>query len=361
MTESSKKNRIIFIDLMRAIAVIQMVQGHTVDMLLANEFRTLDSPFFAVWFFLRGMTAPIFLFTAGIVFAYLFKLANKPFEENPRVKKGIKRFFLLVALGYLLRYPTYTIFDFSQVTQEQWTTFFAVDVLELIGFGILFVMILAYISEKFKLNDYLTYGMAAFIIFALSPIMESINWSNFLPVPVAGYFYSKTGSLFPLFPWSGYVVAGAVLGSYLAKNPMIFKTKKFSLNIGIIGIAFFISSFIIKFFEVKYNILNSDIIYMISLRLGFVLILNAAVSFISLKVKSIPRLIILVGRNTLLIYVVHLIILFGSAWNPGLNLLFEKSFNIWRSIGTALLMIIIMTGMVILVNKFKIRNKQLVT
>ena len=96
-------------------------------------------------------------------------------------------------------------------------------------------------------------------------------------------------------------------------------------------------------------------------RVGFVLVLNAIVSFIALKVEKIPQLLILVGRNTLLIYVVHLIILYGSAWNPGINFLWGKGFNEWLSVLAALIMIILMTLMVIGIHKLKIRNKELVT
>ena len=109
---------------MRAFAVLQMVQGHTTDVLLANSFRDLDNPFFALWYFMRGMTAPIFMFTAGTVFTYLFRLAKEPFANNPRVSKGIKRFLLLISLGYLLRYPTATIISFKPISQQSWNTFF---------------------------------------------------------------------------------------------------------------------------------------------------------------------------------------------------------------------------------------------
>src|SRR5512143_1782622 len=100
MTLSSKKNRIIFIDLMRAFAVLQMVQGHTTDVLLAGSYRSPDFPIYAAWLFMRGMTAPIFMFSAGTVFTYLFRLNHEPFKKNPRTKKGFKRVFLLVFLGY---------------------------------------------------------------------------------------------------------------------------------------------------------------------------------------------------------------------------------------------------------------------
>ena len=125
-----------------------MVQGHTVDALLAPEFRSEQYPVYLLWEFMRGMTAPIFMFTAGTVLTYLFRLVNEPFMHNPRVKKGFLRFLLLVSIGYLLRYPTYKIFDFSDVTKDRLDIFFAVDVLQLIGFGLLFVMMCAYIAEN---------------------------------------------------------------------------------------------------------------------------------------------------------------------------------------------------------------------
>lgn len=365
MTLSSKKNRIIFIDLLRAFAVLQMVQGHTVDVLLSNDYRSFDSILFSIWFFMRGMTAPIFLFTSGTVFTYLLRLAKEPFLKNHRVKKGVFRFLLLVGLGYLLRYPTATVVVFTNVTPEQWITFFTVDVLHLIGFGILFILLFAFISEKVGNKDTLVFSLGALFFFGLWPFAAQVNWTNYFPVPIAAYFYEKTGSLFPLFPWVGYLLCGAMLGSYLAKKPLIFRTSRFSLKLAIIG------SLLIFIFSVSKLIQNgsqnevvkylSDSYGLLALRVGFVLILNSIVSFVSLKLNSIPKLLVLIGRNTLLIYVVHLVLLFGSAWSPGIILLFDKSLNVWHTTASAILMIITMTIMVIAIHRLKIRNKELIT
>jgi len=365
MVRSEKKHRIIFIDLMRAFAVIQMVQGHTVDVLLAPEFRLEEFPAYFLWNFMRGMTAPIFMFTAGTVFTYLFRLVDLPFEQNPRVKKGFYRFLLLVGLGYLLRYPTYTIIDFSDVTKEHWDIFLAVDVLQLIGFGILFVLVCAFIAEKLKLSDMIVFIFVSLVFFLAAPFISKINWIEIFPQPVAGYFYSGTGSLFPLFPWAGYVILGGALGSYLAKNPLVFKTSMFSLNLAIFGFALiFVAAFSILLLENVFGLyFESDAfsIDTVVFRVGFVLVLNSLVSFISQKAESIPKIIILLGRNTLLIYVVHLMILYGSAWNPGLYQLFAGSFNISLTIIGALIMISAMISMVLLLSKFKFKNRQLVT
>ncbi len=364
MSQSSKKNRIIFIDLMRAFAVLMMVQGHTVDVLLSPDHRTMDSPFFAAWLFMRGMTAPIFMFTAGTVFTYLFRLADEPFRTNPRVKKGIKRFLLLVGLGYLLRYPSASLFDFSTVTDLSWQTFIQVDVLHLIGFGILFLVISAYIAEKAKLPDYIVFSLAGLSFFIIYPFVTNINWVGILPAPIAGYIYYGTGSIFPLFPWVGYVICGGVLGSYLAKNPLIFKTSKFSRMLAIWGMILIALFFVINLIEKEFygdpNMYDSYY-GLICLRVGFVLMLNGLISFLSIKINTIPRIIILIGRNTLLIYVVHLIILYGSAWNPGLIAAFGQSFDVFNTVGTALIMITLMVGMVVVIHKLKLKTKELVT
>jgi uncharacterized membrane protein len=364
MPHEEKKHRIIFIDLMRAFAVFQMVQGHTIDTLLADNFRNPDNLIYATWHFMRGLTAPIFMFTAGIVFTYLFRLVQKPFNENPGVKKGIKRGLLLIFLGYLIRYPTWTIFDFSYVSDYSMGVFLAVDVLQLIGFGLLAILLLLYISEKIKLNDYYNFTLVALLILLVSPMFFNIDWNSFLPQAIAGYFYTGTGSLFPFFPWAGYVIAGGVLGAYLAKHPKVFKSSKFSLWLAAIGFALIIVSIIIDYFSaLKGNeaVVNSATTSLIFFRVGAVLVLNAIVSYISLKVNSIPKLIILIGRNTLMIYVVHLLILYGSAWNPGLYGWIGKSFNGLQAVISAVVMFGLMILMVLLFNIFKIKNKQLVT
>jgi Predicted membrane protein len=364
MTTSSKKNRVVFIDLMRAFAVFMMVQGHTTDVVLADIYRDFNSPVYSFWNFMRGITAPIFLFTMGTTFSYLFKLNKHPFSSNPRVKKGIKRFFLLLGLGYLMRYPTFSVIYFNTVSPQEWQTFFVVDVLQLIAFGILAVLAVEYLSEKLKINDYILLSISAFIVFVLSPFFEKINWTNFLHPIIANYFYKGGGSFFPLFPWLCYVFCGAFLGNYLANNPMIFKTIRFSSQLAIAGLAFIAASLVGDFFEVL--ILGQSFLWttspnLVLFRLGLVLLLNAIVSVAALKIEKMPTIVILVGRNTLMIYVIHVVILYGSAWTPGFPKYLVRSLNLWQTVIMDALMITALGILVQLLHLLKIRNKSTVT
>lgn len=366
MREEKKKNRIIFIDLMRAFAVLMMVQGHTVDSLLADEYRTFDSLIYHFWFFMRGLTAPIFLFSAGTVFTYLLRNYESPFGENPRVKKGFKRFLLLLGLGYLLRYPTPYVVYFGNVTQQQWTTFFTVDVLHMIGFGLLFVLILSFLAEKFRIRDSVMYSTGTFVFFALYPFFMNIEWTRYLPVPLAAYFYQGTGSIFPLFPWAGYVIAGAVLGSYLAKNKGVFQTKRFSLNLALFGMLFLALSALGNWVELAlYNQSNfwTTSPNLVIFRLGVVLLLNSAVSYISITIENIPKLLIHLGRNTLPIYIVHLVILYGSAWTLGISYFFGHTFTVMGTVASAIIMLLLMVAMVqgFQIVKVKVKNRTLAT
>ncbi|MEW6653891.1 MAG: heparan-alpha-glucosaminide N-acetyltransferase domain-containing protein [Bacteroidota bacterium] len=350
------RERIVFIDLMRAFAVIMMVQGHTIDAFLADEYRTYDSFIYRFWVTLRGFTAPIFMVSSGVAFAYLFRSVDLPFNQNPRVTKGLMRFVILLLTAYLLRFPTYRMVDFSYVSNEQWHIFFTVDALHLIGIGILLILFFSYLSEKMKINEYWIYSLAAAFFFMVWNVTEYINWANYLPIPFAAYFYSGTGSLFPVFPWAGYVLAGALLGSFLAKNPGVYKTKKFNKELTSVGLTFLSAAAIISFIQ-SYFIGNkyffTDNSFVILLRLGVVALLISSLSIFATSVKKIPLLVQEVGRYTLIVYAVHIIILYGSAWIPGFAMFWPKSLNLAWSILAAAAMIALMGYMVHLIHKYK--------
>lgn len=360
MTFSAKKSRVIFLDLIRAFAVLMMVQGHTVDVLLADYYRDLENIFYSAWQFNRGMTAPLFLFTSGITFTYLFRLHREPFLKNPRFIKGVKRAALLIFLGYLLRYPTNTIVIFDEVTEYQWRVFFTVDVLHLIGFGLLFLLLILFIAEKTKQRDWVIF--TAFIVtnLTLHPFFENIEWSSFMHPAFAGYFYRKSGSNFPLFPWLSYVFAGGMLGGYLAQHPEVFKTFKFTYRTFLIGVSLIAISMLGLLFERL--VIGTDTFWTTSpmltlLRFGIVMLIISAFVFAARKMETIPRIVILLGRNTLLIYVVHLVILYGSPWNLGVIAIANHSFTLLNTFLTVILMWSLMIVMVYLLNRFQIRNK----
>lgn len=350
-----KKTRILFLDLLRIFAVVMMVQGHTFDALLSETYRTPESLLFNIWFNLRGFTAPLFIFTAGAVFAYL--LFDENFNLNKtRLKKGIKRAFLLIVLGYFLRYPTYKIFFFDGVSSSQWETFFAVDALHLIGFGLSAVGMLSILSSKFKFNPALVFSFFAVLLFSLSPFVNNINWISFLPLPLAAYLTRDYGSLFPLFPWLGYIFTGAAIGSYLSRKPLIIKTKVFIIYSGVISISLYGMSFFIN------NILYNSFIYiegysLILSRLSFIFLLVSFFMLFSSGKKQLPFSLNLIATNSLWIYVFHLIAVYGWVFSPGLSKFYFQSLNFTETLILFLTIFTIIFAVIYKIEKFKRKKR----
>jgi Heparan-alpha-glucosaminide N-acetyltransferase, catalytic len=91
--------RLVFIDVLRLLAALQMIVGHTLDALLADPLRR--GPGFTAWTFARGLTSTAFFCAAGFSFVIS--------TRGPRAQGGrprrIVRAGQLVVVGYLLRLP----------------------------------------------------------------------------------------------------------------------------------------------------------------------------------------------------------------------------------------------------------------
>ena len=149
---------------------------------------------------------------------------------------------------------------------------------------------------------------------------------------------------------------GAIIGSALAHNPGLHASKKFGLRLLFGGIIFGAAAALTVYIQAVifgYKYFLTDNIFVILMRLSGLLLLSSAMSFWAISLKRIPDIVKLVGRYTLLIYVVHIIILYGSAWIPGFGMFWPKSLNLINSIFAALAMIVLMFLLVHTLDKYK--------
>ena len=83
--------RVVFIDLARAVAVLLMVQGHTIDALLHPDFRWSVS--YNAWLFVRGLTSCTFLFLSGTAFSITaIRHWDQQRSFTPRWFRRVRRF-----------------------------------------------------------------------------------------------------------------------------------------------------------------------------------------------------------------------------------------------------------------------------
>ena len=112
-------------------------------------------------------------------------------------------------------------------------------------------------------------------------------------------------------------------------------------------------------FEIDYSSARLGISTVV-LRTGYVIAVGGIFSLFALNLESIPNIVKLAGRHTLLIYVVHLVILYGSAWIPGLYNDYGQTLNIFETLLAVIVMFGLMFAMVWGVEKIKrFRRKKL--
>ncbi|MGI9553813.1 MAG: heparan-alpha-glucosaminide N-acetyltransferase domain-containing protein [Thermodesulfobacteriota bacterium] len=357
-------NRIIFLDILRAFAVIAMIQGHTIDILLQQSYRNTNSIFYYLWNFNRGLTAPIFLFTAGCVFTFIFKSKKLPFIKNPRVKKGLIRGIILIFIGYLIKLPTSNPINLKDISPESWQVFFAIDVLQLIGVGLILLIFLFYINERFKLNFYKLIAFSILILLVFSTICELVDWYRYLHPVSAGYLYMGEGSKFPLLPHVIYILTGAILGNYIVFNRDKINPGKFRLSILstalVLILIYEFLNYLHHYTGNPYNILPKST-NLVFIRTGLVILVVYIIIELSQKINKLPKIIEAVGKYSLLIYVIHLFILYGSAWNRGVAYYYKYSFNSMESIISALVLVLIMIFLAYFANYLESRHKNFKT
>ena len=96
---------------------------------------------------------------------------------------------------------------------------------------------------------------------------------------------------------------------------------------------------------------------MVLLRTGYVIVINGIMAFIVRKFSSIPYLVKETGRKTLMLYVVHVVILYGCAWFPGFYKFYAKSFNPLETIIATMIMFGAMFALVMFSYRFRMIKK----
>tara|TARA_R110002167_G_scaffold22918_1_gene81648 strand:+ start:1471 stop:2565 length:1095 start_codon:yes stop_codon:yes gene_type:complete len=331
------KKRLYFIDIIRAFAILMMLQGHFIDTLLATQYRDLNSIPFSVWSYFRGITAPTFFTISGLIFTYLLLKAKEKGETNLRMRKGLIRGFFLIFVGYLIRSPF-----LRWVTGDFDTYFLVIDVLQCIGLSLILIVSLYYLCNKKTILFSIINLLLGFIIFLTERLYFDVNFEN-IPLVFNNFVSKANGSIFTIIPWFGYVAFGSFIATlfhgYLKKPK--FKT--------IIIAFFFITGFILIFYSshiltfiyrlthIKVFLQSAGYNYLFT-RLGNVLIYFAF--FYSLERYLKKPLILKIGQKTLSIYVIHFIIIYGSFTGIGLNTIIGKNLNPIQGVIGAILFLV---------------------
>lgn len=338
-----EKVRYISADLLRGLVIIIMIEVHVFNTFLIPELR--QTGWFTVLNFINGLVAPSFLFVSG--FAFQVSSGSKLDEMRKFGKafwKKIARIFQIIIIGYALHLPFFSLSKIiNESTPQLIENFLAVDVLQCIGVGLLFLFLTRLLIKSDKIYNYFLIASLVAVTF-ISPFFWQIEFANYVPLFAANYFNRLHGSLFPIFPWLNFLLAGAIFAKYFVEARDRNEEEKFINISAITGLVVLVSGHIFYsglFSKTLTLILPNPIFYL--QRLGYIFVLFYLCWIIDRKTNIKNTFIMDASRESLLVYWLHLIIIFGTFWGgKSLAIIIGTKLNGLEAIMSAVILITLM-------------------
>ena len=201
-----------YIDWARGIAVLLMIEAHTVD----AWTRAIDrkTVLYRDATILGGFAAPLFLWLAGL--AVVLSAARTAERTGSRAKAAdaiCRRGLEIFILAFLFRVQAFVASPGNHIV-----TIFRVDILNVMGPAIVAAGVVWALTAR-PARRVTAFAVAAAAFTLLTPTVRSTHVVDLLPVWLQWYV-RPAGELtvFTLFPWAGFVFAGGATGALLAES-----------------------------------------------------------------------------------------------------------------------------------------------
>ena len=234
MPVESSRGRRVYIDRARGLAVLLMIEAHTADAWTRAADR--HSALFSSALVLGGFAAPLFLWLAGIGLALsATRVAgaggNRATIAGTICRRGLEIFIL----AFLFRVQAFVVTPGSYPV-----TIFRVDILNVMGLAIVAAgLVWAAVASAGKTMPLVLWFTAlAAAIALLTPIVQTAAFIDVLPLWFQWHL-KPAGDLtaFTLFPWAGFLFAGAACGVILATTDNAHAERRAQFAFAVAGVA----------------------------------------------------------------------------------------------------------------------------
>jgi uncharacterized membrane protein len=208
MKVHASAQRLEYLDWVRGLGAIIMLNGHVWHSYLKPELRT--SGIYNLTQFIGGMPPALFLFLTGVTLAFLMdSTERRGLTPGARVVEALKRSRYLFLIAFAFRLQLW-IFGLP----APWEGLFKVDVLNCMGFSMAVFAVLAALRTRDRARVCALLGVG---IAALSPVVSNMNWTA-VPWMLRAYLVPDF-NFFGLFPWGAYLAFGIGMGSIIRTVP----------------------------------------------------------------------------------------------------------------------------------------------
>lgn len=307
---ATRSTRRTYIDWARGLAVLIMIEAHVLDAWTLRSERT--STAFGYLNILGGSAAPLFLWLAGLSLV----LAAEQGERRTGDRRGAglalaRRGLEIFALAFIFRAQSFIVSPGNPLV-----SLLRVDILNIMGPSMAAAALLWWLARGARLAVVLACGVAAAIAF-VTPLVRTAPWLGLLP-PAVQWYISPSGnhSTFTLFPWSGFVFAGAAIGVILARTTLGEGRTlgRLALAGGLIGAGSYYAATLPSIYTASSFWTTSPTYF--GVRVGLLMLLLAGLHRAAPLAELAPAVFNVLarfGRHSLFVYWVHVELVYGYA------------------------------------------------
>lgn len=343
------KNRALFIDLLKGLALVVMIEVHIFNSLLIPAIK--ESWWWPSLTFINGLVAPAFTFTSGMVFVLsLQKGADKLREFGKDFWKKLSRIGFIFLAGYALHLPHYS---FSRIINSNdfqvWNNLFHVDILQTIASGLLVLLIARTFIKNEKTFFYFT-ALLTLLILLVGPFIWKIDFKEHIPLFFANYFNKVNNSQFPIFPWWAFIFGGALTAKFFMDARTAGTEKIFARKLLMVGLGFYLVSAFLLYVvfppSIRFIIPNP---FFFLERLGVIFMLLGIGWYYTNRTENYSSILLDVSRESLLVYWVHLQLIYREVFlGKSLWDMYDNKLNVVEAIlvttGLILFMMLLAKG-----------------
>lgn len=342
------QQRVRVLDVMRGFAVTVMVLGHSIDAVLSDAARSTD--LFVLYDAVRGFTAPVFLFISGAAFVVGSVRRWDAYRRfTPLLRSRLLRILSLFLVGYALHFPFFSLNKIlTGASPAEIAGMLQVDVLHCVGAGLLLLQFLVFVSGSPQVFG----RRAAFLgiaVVLLTPFVWLVDWHPLIGPMASPYLNQGQPSIFPLFPFAGFLLAGAATGVLYLRVRAPEGERAFFRTAAVAGAAMMAAGLLfelvpLRLFPVQDFWKTSPNFFL--LRLGAVLVVTAGFGLVRTIPDRVERHICTLGQASLLVYALHLLLVYGSAANDGLAQIVGRSLPMHTALVVGLSVLLLMLAVV---------------
>lgn len=343
---AARPGRAYFLDVLKLVVSLQMINGHVLNELLRPELRA------GLWFdrytHFRGLVSVSFLVVAGMAF-YLGTLVqlDRHLADRRAVRRRFGRALALIAIGYALRFSPGIWSSKPDVAQRSWETFLRCDALQCIGLTLLFLQTVTVLARRQAAVVGLASALAA-AIFLAAPFVDTAVPTDGPRVHLYAYLTHQTGSLFPLLPWSGYMLAGVGLAALALPRGVAAATHAPWPRLVLCGAVLFALSELLAragWLAVPPAAHPATSPGHALGKLAELALILGGLAWLCRPLRRFPPVLAQLARDTLSLYVVHLILLYR--WPRFTRVFGRESLSLGAALAASLLLVALTAALVL--------------